>query len=70
MENLEELVYLSIQEMIQPLDQLGPESPTAQFFPHSPPQSPPRVMVVAINKTTWMEITPVAPLHDFPKNPE
>ena len=26
-ENLEELVYLSIQEIIQPLDQLGPDSP-------------------------------------------
>ena len=28
-ENLEELVDLSRQEIIQPLDQLGPESPTA-----------------------------------------
>ena len=28
-ESLEELVDLSIQEIIQPLDQLGPKSPTA-----------------------------------------
>ena len=31
-ENLEELVDLSIQEIIQPLDQLGPESPAASVF--------------------------------------
>ena len=37
-ENLEELVDLSIQEIIEPLDQLGLEYPTAQFFLHYPPQ--------------------------------
>ena len=40
-ENLEELVDLSIQEITQLLDQLGPESPTAQVFSHSSPQYPP-----------------------------
>ena len=40
MENLEELVDLSIQEIVQPLDQLDPESPTVSVFSQSPPQSP------------------------------
>ena len=31
-ENLEELVDLSIQEIVQPLDQLDPESPTVSIF--------------------------------------
>ena len=60
---------LSIQEITQPLDQLGPESPIAQVFPHSPPQSPPRVIEV-INQPAWrarMPLNLVAPLHDFPK---
>ena len=41
MENLEELVDLSIQEIVRPLDQLDPKSPTALVFNQSPPQSPP-----------------------------
>ena len=66
-ENLEELVNLSIQEIIQLLDQLGPEYPTTQY----PPWYPPRVMAAA-NQPTWRDKTPlnlVAPLHDFPKHP-
>ena len=37
-ENLEELFNLSLQEITKPLDQLGPESLIAHFFPHFPPQ--------------------------------
>ena len=37
-ENLEELVDFFLQEITQPLDQLGPESPMDQVFLHSPPQ--------------------------------
>ena len=40
-ENLEELVDLSIQEIVQPLDQLGPESHAASVFSQYPPQYPP-----------------------------
>ena len=36
-ENLEELVDLSIQEIVQPLDQLGLESPIASVFSQYPP---------------------------------
>ena len=36
-ENLKELLYFSLQEITEPLYQLGPESPTAQVFFHSPP---------------------------------
>ena len=49
MENLEELVDPSIQEIIQPLDQLGPESPIASVFSQSPPQYPPRIMAGSVN---------------------
>ena len=55
-EKLEELVDLSIQEITQPLDQLRPESPTTQIFPHSPPQYPPRVMVADVNQPAWRAI--------------
>ena len=40
-ENLEELLDFSLQEIIEPLDHWGPESPTAQVFSHSPPQYQP-----------------------------
>ena len=45
--NLEELVNSSLQEIVQPLDQLGPDSPVFSPFQspvHSPPQSPRRIM--------------------------
>ena len=64
---------LSIQEIIQPLDQLGPDSPTAHVFTHSPPEYPTQVMAAATNQPAWRAITPLnldAPLHDFPKHPE
>ena len=70
MENLEDLVDLSIQEIVQPLDQLGADSPTVQSLLQSPPQSPQRIMVVA-NQPTWRDRTPLSldsPLHDFPKH--
>ena len=69
MENLEELVYFSLQEVTQPLDQLGPKSPKAQSFLHSPPQSMLQVME-AVNQPTWrakMPLNVAAPLHDLPK---
>ena len=48
-ENLEELLDFYLQEITQPLDQLGPESPTAQVFPHSPH----RIMAEIINQSPW-----------------
>ena len=68
-ENLEELVEFSFQEITQPLNQLGPESPTDQAFPNSPPQSTLQVMAV-VNQPAWrarMPLNLVAPLHDLPK---
>ena len=41
MENFDELVDLSIQEIIQLIDQLGPDSPTFQSPLQSPLYSPP-----------------------------
>ena len=73
MENLEELVDLSIQEIVQPLDQLGPESLATLVFSQSPPQYPPRIMAGNVNQPKWRERTPLnmdAPLHDLPKHPE
>ena len=73
MENLEELVDFSLQEITQPIDQLGPESPVAQAFSYSPPKYPLRVMVVVVNQLAWRSRTPcnlAAPLHDLPKYPE
>ena len=72
MENLEELVDLSIQEIVQPIDQLGLESPAASVFMQSPPPYPPQIMV-AFNQPTWKARTPLnlaAPLHDLPKHPK
>ena len=48
-ENLEELIDLSLQEITELLDQLGPKSPTTQLFPHSPPQSSPQTMAGIVN---------------------
>ena len=36
-ENLEELVDISIKEIVQPLDQLDPESPVVSIFSQSRP---------------------------------
>ena len=72
MENLEELVDLSIQEIVQPLDQLDPESPIVSLFSQSPPQCPPQIMDV-VNQPAWRARKPLnlaSPLHDLPKNPE
>ena len=47
MEYLEELVETSLKEVVQPLDQLGPDSPHFSPFQtpiQSPPQSPLRIM--------------------------
>ena len=71
-ENLEELVDLSIQEIVQPLDQLDPDSRANSVFSQSPPHCPPQIMA-DVNKTTWRARTPLilaAPLHDLPKHPE
>ena len=67
---------LYIQEIIQPLDHLGPESPTVQSPLHSPPESPPRThhrIMTASNQSTWRAITSLnldAPLHYFPEHLE
>ena len=73
MENLKELVDLSIQEIVQPLDQLGPESPTASVFSQYTPQSPPQIMAGNVNQPAWRARIPLnlaTPLHDLPKHPE
>ena len=73
MENLEELVDLSIQEICQPIDQLGPESPIAKVSPHCPPQYPPQVMVVVVNQPrlrTRMPLSMATPLHGLHKKSE
>ena len=46
--DLEELVETALQEVVQPLNQVGPETPYCSpvHTPvHSPPHSPPRLMV-------------------------
>ena len=73
LENLEELFDLSLQEITKPLDQLGPNSPIAQVFPHSSSQSPPQIMVVVVNQHAWRAKTQLnlaEPLHYLPKHPE
>ena len=45
--DLEELVETTLQEVVQPLNQVGPNTPfcSAVYTPvHSPPHSPPRLM--------------------------
>ena len=72
-ENLEELLYFSLQETPHPLYQLGSKSPTTQVFLHSAPQYPPQFMVTIVNQPTWRARTPLklaTPLHDLPKYPE
>ena len=66
------MVDLSIQEITQPIDQLGPNYPTAQVLPHSPPQYPALVMATAVNEPPWrarMKLNLAAPLHDLPNHP-
>ena len=44
----EELVEIALQEVVQPLNQVGPETPYGSLVRtpvHSPPHSPPRLMV-------------------------
>ena len=46
-EDFEELVETTLQEIVQPLNQVGPNSPQCSPFKtpfQSPPQSPPRIM--------------------------
>ena len=50
--NLEELVNLSLQQIVQPLDQLGPDSLYCSIFQspiHCPPQSHPQIMAGNVN---------------------
>ena len=66
---MEELVDLSIQEIVQPLDQLDPESPVFSVSI----QSPPRIMAGNVNQPAWRVRTPLNladPLHDLPKHRE
>ena len=79
--DLEELVEVALQEVVQPLNQVGPNTP--YFSPvhtpvHSPPHSPPKLMAgVSANQPpnppnpppSWKAISPLnltPPLHDFP----
>ena len=79
--DLEELVETSLQEFVQPLNQVGPETPYCSpvHTPiHSPPHSPPRLMVgVNANQPpnppnlppAWKARSPLnltPPLHDLP----
>ena len=65
MEDLEELVETALQEVVQPLDHLGPYSPHCSPFltpVQSPPQYPLRIMAnVNANppppQPTWREIS-------------
>ena len=73
----EELVEVALQEVVQPLDQVG--SPVHTFVP-SPPHSPPRLMAgVNANQPpnppnpppAWKARSPLSlapPLHDLPQD--
>ena len=77
-EDLEELVEAALQEVDQPLNQLGPDtpyySPVHTLVP-SPPHSPPRIMAhVNANQPNpppaWRARSPLnltPPLHDLPQ---
>ena len=56
---------LSLQEIVQPIDQLGPNSPVfgslLQTPIHSPPQSPPQIMDGNVNSNV-APMNPNAPL--------
>ena len=80
--NLEELVEVALQEVVQPLNQVGPDilyvSPARNPVP-STPHSPPRIMAgVNANQPpnppnlppAWKAISPLnltPPLHDLPQ---
>ena len=78
----EELVETSLQEVVQPLNQVGPDTPNGSpvHTPvHSPPHSPPRLMAgVNANQPpnppnpppAWRARSPLnltPPLHDLPQ---
>ena len=81
--DLEELVETSLQEVVQPLNQVGPETPYGSLVRtpvHSPPPSPPRIMV-GINANqppnppnpppAWKARSPLnltPPLYDLPQD--
>ena len=76
-EDLEELVETTLQEVDQPLDQLGLDSPHFSPFQtpvQSPPHTPLRIMA-NVNENhpppqpTWRDRSPLnltPPLHDMP----
>ena len=77
-EYLEELVETTLQEVDQPLDQLGPDSPHCSPFQtpvQSPPHTPLRIMAnVNANQPppqpAWRARSPLnltPPLHDLPQ---
>ena len=77
--DFEELIDLTLQEIDQPLDQLGPDSPVGTPFQY-PPRSPKSIMAENVppnpnanqaNPPTpsWRAITPLnlaPPMHAFP----
>ena len=81
--DLEELVETTLKEVVQPLNQVGPDTPYGSPVNtpiHSPPHSSPRLMVV-INANhppnppnpppAWKPRSPlnlVPPLHDLPQD--
>ena len=80
--NLKELVNLSIQDIVQLLDQLGLDSPIFQSPVQSPPPTPRRIMDGNVPPNSnqpinpnpplaWRARTPLnlaVPLHAFPQN--
>ena len=79
LEDFEEMVETTFQEIVQPLNQLGLNSPHCSPFQtviQSPPQSPPRIME-NVNAShpppppTWRDRSPLnltPPLHSMPQN--
>ena len=80
--DFEELVETALQEVVQPLNQVGPDTPycsPVHTLVHSPPHSPPRLMAnVNANQPpnppnpppAWRARSPlnlVPPLHDLPQ---
>ena len=81
-EYFEELVETALQEVVQPLNQVGPDTPYYSLVHtpvHSPPHYPPRLMEnMNANQTpnppnpspAWRARSPLnlaPPLHDLPK---
>ena len=75
--DLEELVDVALQEVVQPLNQVGPNTPYGSPI-HSPPHSPPKIMAgINANQppnppnppSAWKARSPLnltPPLHDLP----